>query len=104
MVPLDAADPVAELVEQALGARPELAAAGARVAAEEARVDLAWREYFPDVTVTGSYNRLWQAKDLQPFVGVQLNIPLQLGSRRAAVEEAQAAASQLSCLLQTLRA
>lgn len=93
-VPADTADAAKQLIEQALNDRPELAAAEARVAAEQARVDLAWREYFPDFTVTGSYNRLWQKRDLQPFVGIQLNVPLQLGRRRAAVEEARARLEQ----------
>ena len=90
IVPADAPEAVDQLTEQALEERPELAAAGARVVAEKARVDLAWREYFPDFTVTGSYNRLWQEPDLQPFVGVQMNIPLQIGRRKAAVAEAEA--------------
>jgi outer membrane protein TolC len=94
VVPDAGADAADQLITRALEDRPELAAAGARVAAEEARVDLAWREYFPDFTVTGSYNRLWQKSDLQPFVGVQLNVPLQLGRRKAAVEEAQARLEQ----------
>ncbi len=88
------ADAPDQLIARALEDRPELAAAGARVAAGEARVDLAWREYFPDFTVTGSYNRIWQERDLQPFVGVQLNVPLRLGRRKAAVEEAQARLEQ----------
>ena len=94
VVPAAAADPPEQLIAQALADRPELAAAGARVAAEKARVDLARREYLPDFTVTGSYNRLWQERDLQPFVGIQLNVPLQIGRRRAAVEEAQARLEQ----------
>jgi outer membrane protein TolC len=91
--PADSAPPH-ELIAQALQARPELAAAGARVAAEEARVGLAWREYFPDFTVAGSYNQLWQEEDLQPFVGIQLNVPLRLDRRKAAVEEADARLEQ----------
>ncbi len=91
--PADSAPPL-ELIAEALQARPELAAAEARVAAEEARVGLAWRAYFPDVTVTGSHNQLWQEDDLQPFVGIQLNLPLRLGRRRAAVEEAGARLEQ----------
>ncbi len=93
-MPTAAADVPEQLIEQALADRPELAAAGARVAAAEARVDLALREYFPDFTLVGSYNRLWQERDLQPFVGIQLNVPLQLGRRRAAVEEAEARLEQ----------
>ncbi|MBW2279967.1 MAG: TolC family protein [Deltaproteobacteria bacterium] len=76
--------------QQALEDKPEVAAAAARVAAEEARVDLAWREYFPDFTLVGSYNRVWQEHDLQPFVGLQFNVPLRLGRRKAALEEARA--------------
>ena len=62
---------------------------------KSARVGLARREYFPDITVTGSYNRLWQKRDLRPFVGLQLNVPLQIGRRKAAVEEAQARLEQV---------
>lgn len=86
----DALDEVELLLDQALADKPELAAAAARVEAETSRLDLAKREYFPDFTLTGSYNRLWQNQDLQPFVGVALNVPLQLGRRRAAVAEADA--------------
>jgi outer membrane protein TolC len=69
---------------------PGLAAATARTQAEESRLDLARREYLPDFTLVGSYNQLWQADDLQPFVGLQMNVPLQLGRRKAAVDEAEA--------------
>lgn len=79
-----------QLIARALADRPELAAATARVAAGESKVDLAWREYFPDFTLVGSYNQVMQERDLQPFVGVQLNVPLWMGRRKAAVEEAQA--------------
>lgn len=89
-VPDDAPDAAEALVDRALAVEPELAAAAARIGAEESRLDLARREYLPDFTVTGSYNRLWQEEDLQPFVGIQLNVPLQLGRRRAAVAEAEA--------------
>jgi outer membrane protein TolC len=87
--------PVEDLVVRALAERPELAAAGARVAAEEARVDLALREYFPDFTLVGAYDRIWQERELQPFVGVELNVPLQLGRRRAALAEAEARLEQM---------
>lgn len=78
------------LVTEALQARPELRAAQARVAARESAVALERREFFPDFTLIGSYNRLWQAKDLQPFVGVRLNVPLRVARRRAALDEARA--------------
>lgn len=83
-----------ELLAQSLGQRPELAAAEARVSAEARRVDAARRDYYPDFTLVGSYNRIMQEPDLQPFVGVVLNVPLQMGRRKAAVEEAQARLEQ----------
>lgn len=82
--------PAQPLVDEALAETPELAAASARVGAEQSRVDLAKREYFPDFTLVGSYNKLWQEEDLQPFVGLQINVPLQLGRRKAALDEAEA--------------
>lgn len=83
-------DPVDELVARALAERPELGAAGARSRAAEARVDLAAREFLPDFTLVGAYDRVWQETALQPFVGLQLNVPLALGRRRAALEESRA--------------
>ncbi len=87
--------PIDQLRAQALAAHPELAAAGARITAGQARVALARREYFPDVTLVGAYDRLRPADDLQPFVGIQLSVPLQLGRRRAALEEAEARLEQV---------
>jgi outer membrane protein TolC len=88
--PVDASEAVDALTAAALEHRPEVAAASARISAEEARVALAWREYLPDVTLVGSYNGIMQEDDLKPFVGVQLSVPLQIGRRKAAVEEANA--------------
>ena len=78
------------VVESAGEVRPELQAAASVIEAEEASVAYAWREFLPDFTLVGAYNSLWQNDDLQPFVGLQLNVPLQLGRRRAAVDEAEA--------------
>ncbi len=72
--------PIEGRVSRALAVHPELAAASARVAAAEARVDLAQQEFLPDFTLTGAYDRRWQESDLAPFVGVQVNVPLQLGT------------------------
>jgi len=78
------------LTTQALAARPELRSARARVAAAEAAVALAERAYFPDFTVMAAYDAFWQERPLQPSVGVQMNLPLRLERRAAAVEEAEA--------------
>jgi len=89
---LPAAEPLDReaLVDEALRTRPELRSLEARIAGRESAVDLARREFFPDLTLVGSYNTLWQEADLQPFVGLQINVPLGVGRRRAALEEARA--------------
>jgi outer membrane protein TolC len=70
--------------------RPELRAAEARIRAREAGEDLARREYFPDLRVMAVYDRFWEISDLQPMLGFELNLPLQLGRRRAALDQARA--------------
>ena len=91
---LDVAQPgtadLAREVEAALAARPELRAADARVRAGEAAVGAARREFLPDFALTAGYDGLWEVPELRPFVGLELNVPLQLGRRRAALEEARA--------------
>lgn len=70
--------------------RPELQAADARVRAREAGADLAQLAYFPDFRVLAVYDRFWEAGDMQPMVGFELNLPFQLARRRAALEQARA--------------
>jgi outer membrane protein TolC len=78
------------LVARALETRPELRGLAAGVRAREAEVALARREFFPDFRVRGGYETSWQEDPLKPVVGVELNVPLQITRRRAALEEAQA--------------
>jgi outer membrane protein TolC len=95
--PASGTEPAAEAAPAeaaSLEAFPELRAAQARVAAREAEVALARREWFPDVTLVGAHDRLMQERQLQPFVGVELEVPLQLGRRRAALREAEAELEQ----------
>jgi outer membrane protein TolC len=82
--PTESAIDTAALTERALAERPELRAARARVAAREQAVALARREYFPDFTLSGTYDRFWQEKPLQPMLGLAVNVPLQLGGARRA--------------------
>ena len=89
-VPAESELDVAALTERALAQRPELRALRARVAAREQALALARREYFPDFTLSGGYDRFWQEKQLQPVLGLALNVPLALGRRRGALEQAQA--------------
>jgi outer membrane protein TolC len=88
--PTELAVDAAALTERAVSERPELRAVRARVAAREQAVALARREYLPDFTLSGAYDRIWQEKALQPMLGLALNVPLQLGSRRGALEQAHA--------------
>ena len=86
-----AAVPDAEaLLARALENRPEVQAARARVAGHDSAVSLARREFLPDFTLVGAYNGVMQESDLQPFVGLQVNVPLRLARRRAALDEARA--------------
>jgi outer membrane protein TolC len=82
------------LFARALETRPELRARTAMVRAREEEVALARREFLPDFTVRGGYQTSWQESPLQPVVGVELNVPLQLGRRVAALEEADARLSR----------
>jgi outer membrane protein, heavy metal efflux system len=76
--------------DAALAARPELRAAEARVRGGEAAVALARRAFLPDVTLTAGYDGFWEESELRPMVGLAVEVPLQLGRRRAALEEARA--------------
>jgi outer membrane protein TolC len=67
-----------------------VAAARAHVRAEETRRAAADREYYPDLTVSTSYNSMWDMPEHRWMVGVEVNLPIQLGKRRGAVEEAEA--------------
>ncbi|MEX2207005.1 MAG: TolC family protein [Myxococcota bacterium] len=91
LAPLDALGLDADaLVEQALANRPELRARMAETRASEAAVELAQREFLPDFTLRGAYEGSWQETPLKPFIGLELNLPIQLGRRYAALDEAKA--------------
>src|SRR5205814_173209 len=72
------------LVARALATRPELRGLAAGVHAREAEVALARRDYFPDFRLRGGYETSWQEAPLAPVVGLELNVPLQLGRPRSA--------------------
>jgi outer membrane protein TolC len=78
------------LREAALARRPDLRALANRIAAEEAALALAHKEYYPDFNVMAAYDTFWVEKQLRPQVAVQMNVPIRLAKRDAAVREAQA--------------
>jgi outer membrane protein TolC len=102
--PLPGAAPgLPELRERALGARPELAAADAGIRRADTLIELAQREFNPDLTLGLSYTAVGRRRDpagvmLPPpddgsdVLGVSLsfNLPLWRGRLRSGVEAAAA--------------
>jgi outer membrane protein, heavy metal efflux system len=84
--PTSAAGALDEVIAQ----RPDVAAARARVSVERARINVAQRDYYPDLTLSTSYNSMWDMPQHRWMAGVSLEVPLQRGRRRAAVDEADA--------------
>jgi outer membrane protein TolC len=85
-----------DLQTRALAQRPDLKALADRIAAEEASLGLAYKEFCPDFEVMAAYDAFWQPKerDLRPMLGVRLNLPVRKDRRHAAVAEAQARIAQ----------
>jgi outer membrane protein TolC len=86
--------PPADLLRQmAVTGRPDLASLAARVRAEEAAVDLAYKQYYPDAEFYGRYDSFWQPaatqSDLRTQVGVNINVPIYRRRLQAAVCEAE---------------
>ena len=88
--------PIAWLQQFAAERRPDLASIGAQLRAELAAVDLACRDYYPDLDVVARYDAFWQGADhqLAPMVGVNMNVPLDNARRQAAIREASARVEQ----------
>jgi outer membrane protein TolC len=87
----------ATLRASALVRRPDLLALRNRIAAEEASLGLAHREYYPDFDVMAAYDTIMgngPTRDLAPQLAVRLNLPVQTPRRLAAVSEAQCRIAQ----------
>jgi outer membrane protein TolC len=87
----------AELRAQAIANRPDLKALSDRLAADEAALNLANREYKPDLELSTAYDGFWQGesgRSLQWQVGVKMNLPTRLSRRDGAVMEARAKIAQ----------
>lgn len=87
---------VRELQARAVAQRPDLKALADRIAAEQASLALAHKEFYPDFDVMAAYDAFWQRpeQDLRPQLGVRLNLPVRKERRYAAVAEAQARIAQ----------
>lgn len=86
--------PADELRQVALASRPDLAAIGARLRAEQSSLALANKDYLPDLEVMGRYDAFWQEPQLRAMVGVNANVPIYRERLNAAVREAMFRISQ----------
>jgi outer membrane protein, heavy metal efflux system len=81
------------LWQTALQTRPDLAALAWRVQAEEAALELAYKNYHPDFDVFTRYDTFWQPSStqgpLRAQLGVAVNLPVYREKLHAAVCEAQ---------------
>jgi outer membrane protein TolC len=75
--------------------RPDIAAVEQRAKAQQARAERAERERYPDLTLSASYNSMWDMPAHRWMVGLSLELPLQIGVRAGAAEEARALGAQL---------
>jgi len=80
---------LAELRDIALQRRPDLAALSAQIRANQAALELAWKEFYPDFELYAKYDAFWQEHPLRSAVGVNVNVPLSKSRRCAAVREAE---------------
>jgi outer membrane protein, heavy metal efflux system len=79
-----------QLEEDAVHGRPEIAAARERARASQARADRADRDSYPDLTVSTSYNSMWEMPEHRWMVGLGFNLPIFSGKRSGMAEEARA--------------
>jgi cobalt-zinc-cadmium efflux system outer membrane protein len=91
------------LQQEGLDNRPELHAARSQLRAAESAVDLAKRDYSPAIGLMGEYNSMWAETEHRWMAGVSLNLPLQIRSRKGAIEEADALAGQAAAWLSSKR-
>jgi outer membrane protein TolC len=85
--------PVETLRGRALESRPDLRAMADRIAGDEKSLELARREFYPELMVGAAYDTIMgngPARDLAPQVSVGVNVPLRGDKRRGAIAEAEA--------------
>src|SRR5215472_6710128 len=78
--------------------RPDLQALADRIAAAEASLGLAHKEFYPDFEPFFMYDRFMgnvsDSRDLATQLGVRMNLPVYQGRRHGAVTEAEARVTQ----------
>jgi outer membrane protein TolC len=83
----------ATLQSLAVAQRPDLAGEAARIRAEEAAVELACKDFYPDVTVVAKYDA-FMPEEMRSQLGMNLEVPIQRTRRCAALREATARLQQ----------
>ncbi len=89
-LPAEPDSSTSESTALAVARRPDVAAAEQRARAEEVRAERAEREAYPDITLSTSYNSMWDMPQHRWMVAVGLDLPLQTERRAAAADEARA--------------
>jgi outer membrane protein, heavy metal efflux system len=79
---------------EAVERRPDILGMRERARAEQVRADRARREFFPDVTLSTAYSSFWDAPEQRWTVGLNFNLPVQVGRRAGQVDEANAMRAQ----------
>lgn len=90
------------LETDAVAHRSEITAARQRAEAAGARADRAEREYYPDLTLSTSYNSMWDMPQHRWMVGVGFNVPIQTGRRSGSADESRAMRAQFESDAQRL--
>lgn len=78
------------LEQRAVAASSELQGLRQRARVEQARAERSEREGYPDVTVSASYNSMWDMPEHRLMLGLGFSLPLQSAGREGAAEEARA--------------
>ncbi len=93
-----------ELIAAAYENSPEVKARERMVDSLDAKVRVAEREYYPDITVTGNYGLKGQAFDDMWSLSTTVNIPLYYSTKQQpAVQEARASLTEAKNELQAIR-
>lgn len=82
------------LLAYAIDARSEVAAASSRLQAEQAKLALAYKDYYPDLEFFGRYDTFWQPSDTQSDLRSQVGIRMNVPTYRRRLNAAVCAASQ----------
>lgn len=84
-----------QMLTTALNQRLDLLALKDRIAAAEAAVKLAQRDYYPDFDAMAAYDNFWSQGTQRPQVALRINLPVRLARREAVLAEAKARLAEL---------